>query len=271
MKLHAYSRTGAHRFDSERLGRYRCLVCERLRERGIRLAPLLSKAGLSAHEIDNSSVRVEARSQIRILDLAADALQDDLLGFHLAADYDLREVGLFYYVLASADVMNDALQKTARYGRIANEGVSLKLRDSKEFAITFEYTGVERRSSCPSHRILAGLHCSPVPPADQPSITPKPDQGGSSPQEDAGRIPLAVRLRYRIRGRRGRAGFSRCSRAHADRQRQRLSQPAPDQVLRRGPCPPDADAACAPAWKMRWRPCSRTARQTPSKLRAGSE
>jgi Arabinose-binding domain of AraC transcription regulator, N-term len=124
------------------------LVCERLRERGIRLAPLLSKAGLSAQQIDNSSVRVEARSQIRILDLAADALQDDLLGFHLAADYDLREVGLLYYVLASADVMNDALQKTARYGRIANEGVSLKLRDSKEFAITFEYTGVERRSDC---------------------------------------------------------------------------------------------------------------------------
>ena len=55
------------------------LVCERLREEAIPLAPLLSKAGLSAEQIDNSSVRVEARSQVRILDLAADALQDDFL------------------------------------------------------------------------------------------------------------------------------------------------------------------------------------------------
>ena len=111
------------------------LVCERLRERGIPLAPLLSKAGLSVEQIDNSSVRVEARSQVRILDLAADALQDDLLGFHLARDYDLREIGLLYYVLASSDVMNDALQKAARYGRITNEGVSLKFRANKEVAI----------------------------------------------------------------------------------------------------------------------------------------
>ena len=76
------------------------------------------------------------RSQIRFLDLAADALQDDLLGFHLARDYDLREIGLLYYVLASSDVLNDALQKAARYSRIVNEGVSLKFRATKEVAIT---------------------------------------------------------------------------------------------------------------------------------------
>ena len=124
------------------------LVCERLRERGIPLAPLLSKAGLSVEQIHNSSVRVEARSQVRILDLAAEALQDDLLGFHLAQDYDLRELGLLYYVLASSDVMTDALQRAARYGRITNEGVSLKFDANSEVAISLEYSGVERRSDC---------------------------------------------------------------------------------------------------------------------------
>jgi len=127
------------------------LVCGRLRERGIPLAPLLSKAGLSVEQIDNSSVRVEAGSQIRILDLAAAALLDDLLGFHLARDYDLREVGLLYYVLASSDVMNDALEKAARYGRINNEGVLLKFHTNRETVLTFEYTGVDRRSD--SHHI----------------------------------------------------------------------------------------------------------------------
>ena len=141
---------GSRRIDSipSASGGLARLVCERLREEAIPLAPLLSKAGLNAAQIDNSSVRVEARSQVKILDLAADALQDDLLGFHLAGEYDLREIGLLYYVLASSDIMIDALQKAARYGRITNEGVTLNIRANKEVAITFEHTGVERRSDC---------------------------------------------------------------------------------------------------------------------------
>ena len=71
------------------------LVCERLRERGIPAAPLLSKAGLNVEQIDNGSVRVKARSQIRILELAADALQDDLLGFHLAATTTFAQSACF--------------------------------------------------------------------------------------------------------------------------------------------------------------------------------
>ena len=122
------------------------LVCQQLRDRGIPLGPLLSKAGSSVAQINDRNARVEVRSQIRILNLAADALQNDLLGFHLARDYDLREIGLLYYVLSSSDVMNDALQKAARYSRITNEGFSLKFRANKDLAISLEYIGVERRS-----------------------------------------------------------------------------------------------------------------------------
>jgi AraC-like DNA-binding protein len=124
------------------------LVYARLCERGIPAAPLLKKAGLSVGQIDDRSARVKVRSQIRFLELAADALQDDLLGFHLARDYELREIGLLYYVLASSEVMNDALQKAARYSGITNEGVALKFRASGETAITLDYVGVERRSDC---------------------------------------------------------------------------------------------------------------------------
>jgi Arabinose-binding domain of AraC transcription regulator, N-term len=102
------------------------LVCARLRESSILLNPLLSKAGLTVEQIDNRSIRLKARSQIRLLELAAGALQDDLLGFHLARDYDLREIGLLYYVLASSEILNEALHKVVRYSGIANEGVSLK-------------------------------------------------------------------------------------------------------------------------------------------------
>jgi AraC-like DNA-binding protein len=122
------------------------LACARLRERGIPVPPLLSKAGLSIEQIDDPGARIKVRSQIKLVQLAADALQDDLLGFHLARDYDLREIGLLYYVLASSEILNDALQKAARYSGITNEGISLKFRPRKEAAIALDYVGVERRS-----------------------------------------------------------------------------------------------------------------------------
>ena len=122
------------------------LVYARLLEHGIPAAPLLSKAGLSVGQIDDHGTRLKVRSQIKFLQLAAAALPDDLLGFHLARDYDLREIGLLYYVLASSEVLNDALHKAARYSGITNEGVSLKFRSGRETAITLDYVGVERRS-----------------------------------------------------------------------------------------------------------------------------
>ena len=57
------------------------LACARLREAGIELAPLLTKAGLTVEQVDDHSVRLKVGSQIRFLELAAEALQDDALGF----------------------------------------------------------------------------------------------------------------------------------------------------------------------------------------------
>jgi Arabinose-binding domain of AraC transcription regulator, N-term len=99
------------------------LVCSAVRGAGISLKPVLSKAGLTVEQIDNRNIRVTAGSQIRLLELAADALQDDLPGIHLARDYDLREIGLLYYVSASSDILNEALHRVIRNSRIANEGV----------------------------------------------------------------------------------------------------------------------------------------------------
>ena len=72
------------------------LACARLRESGIQLAPLLSRVGLTVEQINNRSVILKVRSQIRFLEFAAAALRDDLLGFHLARNFDLREIGLLY-------------------------------------------------------------------------------------------------------------------------------------------------------------------------------
>ncbi len=55
------------------------------------------------------------RTQIKVLELAAQELQDDFLGFHLARSFDLREIGLHYYVMASSEQLAEGLRNAERY------------------------------------------------------------------------------------------------------------------------------------------------------------
>jgi AraC-like DNA-binding protein len=120
------------------------LASLRAKEAGIDPAPLLKKAGLSLHQIEDPTVRLRVRDQIRFLNLAADALHDEFLGFHLAQSIDLRELGLLYYVSASSEILGMALQRAARYSSVVNEGVSLKYTDSNDAVVAFQYVGVSR-------------------------------------------------------------------------------------------------------------------------------
>ncbi len=120
------------------------LAYGRLHEAGIALEPLLRKAGLNDQEIGDRSVRIHVRRQIRFLNLAADVLHDDLLGFHLAQSPDLREAGMLYYVAASSDTLGDALERVSRYSSIANEGLSLKYLARHGCKVMLRSVGVSR-------------------------------------------------------------------------------------------------------------------------------
>src|SRR4029079_5515010 len=110
-------------------------------------APLLKAADLTTQQAENGHVRVSARTQIRFLNGAADAMQDEFLGVRLAQTLDLRELGLLYYVLASSETVGEALQRVARYSRIHNEAVHITYHHSKDVStLTFEYVGVSRLS-----------------------------------------------------------------------------------------------------------------------------
>ena len=122
------------------------LACARLREHGKDIVPLLTKAGLTLEEANDPAIRLEVRAQIRFLDLAAEALEDDLLGFHLARSFDLREIGLLYYVIASSEQLEEALQNAVRFGRITNEGVHLQVEIDQALMIALEYMNVDRLS-----------------------------------------------------------------------------------------------------------------------------
>jgi AraC-like DNA-binding protein len=120
------------------------LAYARSKEAGVDVVSLLKKAGLTLHQIEDPGARLKVRDQINFLNLAANALHDGLLGFHLAQSADLRELGAIYYVSASSEFLGTALQRAARYSSIANEGVFLKYIDGREVVISFRYVGVSR-------------------------------------------------------------------------------------------------------------------------------
>jgi hypothetical protein len=104
---------------------------------GIDLDAQLREAGLTRAQIENPRTPIKVRDQIKFLNLAAAAVGDDFLGFHLAQECDLREIGLLYYVLASSETLIDALQRAVRYSTIVNEGVSQTCIDGKDIGLSF--------------------------------------------------------------------------------------------------------------------------------------
>lgn len=112
--------------------------------KGIDLGAQLQEAGLTRAQIEDPRAPITVRDQIKFLNLAATATDDDFLGLHLAQACDLREIGLLYYVLASSETLIDALQRAVRYSTIVNEGVAQTCIDGKLFGVSFDYVGVSR-------------------------------------------------------------------------------------------------------------------------------
>jgi AraC-like DNA-binding protein len=127
------------------------LAAKRLREAGISLEPLLRSAGLSVGQVDEQDTRIGVASQIKFLELAAEALKDQLLGFGLARDGDLRLIGLLYYAAASSETLGDALARVQRYSSIANSGIAIRCFRSGKFTIALRYAGVTRHSDRQQH------------------------------------------------------------------------------------------------------------------------
>jgi AraC-like DNA-binding protein len=118
----------------------------RAKREGIAVDDLLGLAGLTKEIIEDRNAMLGVVNQIRFVELVADALGDELLGFHLAEGFDFREIGLLYYVTASADTLGSGLRRAERYIKIQNEGVRFKVSKGKTVRVKFEYRGVARHT-----------------------------------------------------------------------------------------------------------------------------
>src|SRR5215475_2372833 len=127
------------------------LAVARLQSAGVPVEPLLRRVGLTPEVIADPKERLSVRSQIALLDEAAIALKDNCLGFTLARDFDPREIGLLYYVMASSRTLGDALKRVARYSQITNEALVVRYREGNRLVISLSYSGVPRHSD--THQI----------------------------------------------------------------------------------------------------------------------
>jgi AraC-like DNA-binding protein len=122
------------------------IAANRVLDAGIHLEPLLSHVGLTLDQIDDSELRIDARKQMAFLEVAAEALNEKCLGFSLAAEFDCRDLGLLYYVMASCDTLGGALERASRYSRITNEAIVLEYRKAAEPSLRLNYTGIPRHA-----------------------------------------------------------------------------------------------------------------------------
>lgn len=99
---------------------------------GIDAAPILSEAELSRAQLTQDPGGVSVVSQHRFLEFAANETNDPLLGLHVAADIDLRDIGLLYYLAAASATVAEALEQVARYSATANEEVRVEIAHQRD-------------------------------------------------------------------------------------------------------------------------------------------
>jgi hypothetical protein len=98
-----------------------------LDRKGIDAEPLLSMAELSRAQLTQDPGGVSAASQNRFLEFAAVGTNDLLLGLHVAAEMDLREIGLLFYLAASFATVAEALEHLAQYAATTTEEIRLEI------------------------------------------------------------------------------------------------------------------------------------------------
>jgi AraC-like DNA-binding protein len=114
-----------------------CETLHYLDRNGIDTEPLLQKAELSRSQLADDPSGISFAAQNQFLELAAIETNDCLLGLHVAAEMDLREAGILFYLAAASATVATALERLERYAAVASEAVSLDIsRQNDETVMT---------------------------------------------------------------------------------------------------------------------------------------
>jgi AraC-like DNA-binding protein len=124
------------------------LAIAALKKRNVAIAPLLRRAGLSERDFDSRQHSITATAQFKFFECVAEAIDDSAFGLRLAEEADPRAAGLLFYVMAAANDVGEALALFARYSRIVNEALHVKLvRASEGAVVETGFVGLSRHGA----------------------------------------------------------------------------------------------------------------------------
>jgi len=106
-----------------------------LDRRGIDAEPALIGAGISRRQLSQDDIGLPVASQYRFVELAAAEANDQVLGLHVAAEMDLRSIGILFYLTGSAPTVSEALENLARFSRTTNEALVVEIARQKDEVI----------------------------------------------------------------------------------------------------------------------------------------
>src|SRR6516162_221171 len=106
-----------------------------LDRRGIDAEPALFGAGLSRRQLSQDEIGLSVASQYRFLELAAVEANDQLLGLHVAAEMDMRAIGILFYLTGSSRTVSEALENFVRYSQTTNEALVVEISHLKNEVI----------------------------------------------------------------------------------------------------------------------------------------
>jgi hypothetical protein len=80
--------------------------------RGIDAEPALFEA--ARRQLLQKDIGLSVASQYRFLELAATEANDQLLGLHVAAEMDMRAIGILFHLTGSSRTVSEALDRKLR-------------------------------------------------------------------------------------------------------------------------------------------------------------
>jgi len=128
-----------------------------LDKRGIDADPLLSRVGLSRAQLTENPGGISVVSQHRFLELAASETNDPLLGLHVAAELDLRDIGILFYLEAASATVKEALEHLARYAATTTEEIRFRISRQDTYTVITIHHAVRSDEPRRQHSELVAL------------------------------------------------------------------------------------------------------------------
>jgi AraC-like DNA-binding protein len=101
-----------------------------MNSKGLESKDLAARAGIDFTVAADPQGIVRLESFARLLQLAAEYSGDDAFGLKFGTRYPAGAIGIYHYVIVSSATVRDALERSARFVRLATSGYTITIEES---------------------------------------------------------------------------------------------------------------------------------------------